>query len=55
MSMSVSFDLSRGVDVFQGKKLLAHLEGAHALEIGRLMAAERAGRYVRYWRATEGK
>lgn len=55
MSMSISVDLSRGVDVFQGKKLLAHLEGEHALEIARRMAAEKLGRYVRYWRATEGK
>ena len=50
---TVSFDLSRGVDVFQGKKLLAHLDGPHALEVAKLMAAEKLGRYIRYWRAKE--
>jgi hypothetical protein len=45
----LTIDLARGVDVFAGKKLLAHLEGAHALEIARRMAAEKLGRYIRYW------
>lgn len=53
--MSISVDLSRGVDVFQGKKLLAHFTGEGALEAAKCMAAEKLGRYVRYWRTTEGK
>jgi hypothetical protein len=50
---TLSFDFSRGVDVFQGKKLLAHFDGPYALEAAKLMAAEKLGRYVRYWRAKE--
>ena len=49
MSTAITVDATRGVDVFRGSKLLAHFEGAHALEIARAMAAEGPGRYVRYW------
>ena len=55
--MAITIDFSRGVDVFRGSKLLAHFEGAHALEIAKVMAAEGPGRYVRYWgiKSNEGK
>lgn len=55
--MAITIDFSRGVDVFRGSKLLAHFEGAHALEIAKRMAAEGPGRYVRYWglKPNEGK
>ena len=45
----MTIDLTRGVDVFAGKKLLEHFTGEGALEAARKMAAEKLGRYVRYW------
>ena len=44
-----NFDLSRGVDVFRGKKLLRHFEGANALAEARAYAAQAHGRWVRYF------
>lgn len=46
---TITVDLSRGVDVFQGKKLLEHFTGEGALEAAKRLAAEKLGRYVRYW------
>jgi hypothetical protein len=45
----LTIDLTRGVDVFSGKKLLEHFSGEGALEAAKKMAAEKLGRYVRYW------
>lgn len=55
--MAISIDISRGVDVFRGSKLIAHFEGAGALEAAKAKAAEGPGRYVRYWgiKPTEGE
>lgn len=49
IAAAVAVDLSRGVDVFRGSKLLRHFEGAGALEAAKAFAAEGHGRYVRYW------
>lgn len=49
MFTAITVDVTRGVDVFRGSKLLAHFEGAHALEIAKAMAAAGPGRYIRYW------
>lgn len=55
--MAITIDISRGVDVFRGSKLLEHFEGAGALEAAKAKAAEGPGRYVRYWgvKPNEGK
>ncbi len=42
-------DLSRGVDVFRGSKLLRHFEGADAYTSAKAYAQEGHGRYIRYW------
>ena len=55
MSKSIVVDLSRGVDVFRGSKLVEHFEGADALRAAQQCAAEKPGRYVRYWAVKEGK
>ena len=57
MANSVSFDITRGVDVFRGSKLVEHFDGPLAYERARLCEAEGRGRYLRYWAAkpTEGK
>lgn len=47
--MSISIDLSRGVDVFRGKQLLRHFTGENALADAKAYAALTRGRYVRYW------
>lgn len=52
---TIPVDTTRGVDVFRGSKLIAHFEGAHALEIAKRYAAEKPGRYIRYWGVKEGK
>lgn len=49
IAAAVAVDLSRGVDVFRGSRLLRHFEGAGALEAAKAFAAEGRGRYVRYW------
>lgn len=46
---SFAFDLSRGVDVLSGSKVLAHFDGANALAQAWALAQERPGRWVRYW------
>lgn len=53
--MAISFDISRGVDVLRGSKLLEHFEGADAYERAKAKACEGPGRYVRYWGVKEGK
>lgn len=55
MSNTITVDLSRGVDVFRGSKLLEHFEGTDALAAAQRFAAEKPGRYVRYWAVKEGK
>ena len=47
--MAISIDISRGVDVFYGSKLVEHFEGADALAAAKRCAAQGRGRYVRYW------
>ena len=51
------FDITRGVDVFRGSKLIAHFDGPLAYELAKLCEAEGSGRYVRYWarKPVEGK
>lgn len=53
--MAISIDISRGVDVFRGSKLVAHFDGADALAAAKRCAAEKPGRYIRYWGVKEGK
>lgn len=55
MSKSIVIDLSRGVDVFRSSKLVEHFEGADALRAAQRCAAEKPGRYIRYWAVKEGK
>lgn len=55
MSKVIVVDLSRGVDVFRGSKLVEHFEGADALRAAERCAAKKPGRYVRYWAVKEGK
>ena len=55
MSNSTRFDVTRGADVFRGSKLLAHFDGADALEQARAYADQAPGRYVRYWGVKEGE
>lgn len=47
--MAISIDLSRGVDVLRGSKLVEHFDGADAYERAKACAAAGPGRYVRYW------
>jgi len=49
ITMSISVDFSRGVDVMRGKQILRHFDGEGALEAARAYAAEGRGRYLRYW------
>jgi hypothetical protein len=49
MSTSITIDVTRGVDVFRGSKLVEHFEGADAYERAKAKAAERLSYYVRYW------
>lgn len=53
--MSISVDLSRGVDVMRGKQVLRHFDGACALTEAKAYAAAARGRYIRYWNAEKGK
>lgn len=46
---SFAFDLSRGVDVLVGAKVVAHFDGADALERAWAEAQGKSGRWVRYW------
>ena len=55
MFKSINVDLSRGVDVFRGSKLIEHFDGADALEAAKRCASEGPGRYIRYWAVKEGK
>lgn len=49
MSKSIIVNVERGVDVFRGTKLLRHFEGASCYEAAKAYAAERPGRWIRYW------
>lgn len=44
-------DASRGFDVFRGSKLLRRFS---TLEEAKAYAAEKGGRYIRYWAVKEG-
>lgn len=55
MSKSITVDLSRGVDVFRRAKLVAHFDGADALDAAKRCASEGPGRYIRYWAVKEGE
>lgn len=48
----LSVDVSRGFDVFCGSKLL---ESFATYAAAKAFAAEKPGRYVRYWGVKEGK
>lgn len=52
---TIPVDTTRGVDVFRGSKLIAHFDGADALAAAKRCAAEKPGRYIRYWGVKEGK
>lgn len=47
----INFDLSRGVDVMRGAKVLAHFDGEGALAQAWAWIGGRGGLYVRYWAA----
>ena len=49
MASSFKFDVTRGVDVMRGKEVVAHFDGADALEQACAQVAAGNGRYVRYW------
>ena len=50
MFTNFAFDVSRGVDVMRGREVVAHFDGADALEAAWAYAArQRGGHYVRYW------
>lgn len=49
MASNFNFDVTRGVDVMRGKEVVAHFDGADALEKALALVATGAGRYVRYW------
>ena len=53
--MAILFDITRGIDVFRGSKLVEHFDGPLAYERAKLCAAEKPGRYLRYWGVKEGK
>lgn len=53
--MAINFDITRGVDVFRGSKLIEHFDGPLAYERAKLCMAEGRGRYMRYWGVKEGK
>ena len=55
LATAIPVDTTRGVDVFRGSKLVAHFDGADALAAAKRCAAEKPGRYVRYWGVKEGK
>lgn len=54
-SKSVRFDVTRGVDVLRGSKLVEHFDGPLAYERAQLCAKEGAGRYLRFWGLKEEK
>ena len=49
MATTFKFDVSRGVDVMRGKEVVAHFDGADALEKAWALVQAGGGRYVRYW------
>ena len=49
MDTGFKFDVSRGVDVMRGKEVVAHFDGADALEKAWALVQAGGGRYVRYW------
>ena len=46
---TTTFDITRGVDVLRGSKLVEHFDGPLAHERAKLCAVEGRGRYLRYW------
>lgn len=46
---TIIVDEARGVDVFKGTTRLLHAEGPRCYEIAKRFAAEKPGRWVRYW------
>lgn len=46
---TIMFDLSRGVDVMRGARVVAHFDGLDALSQAWAHIAGRGGLYVRYW------
>lgn len=46
--MTMAFDLTRGVDILRGARLIAHFDGADALDQAFAMA-QGTGLVVRYW------
>ena len=50
---TIKIDLSRGVDVFRGRRLLKHFEGENAYEAAWAYAALKPGRWIRYWAEKE--
>lgn len=49
MANNFNFDATRGVDVMRGKEVVAHFDGADALEQACAQVAAGNGRYIRYW------
>lgn len=49
MSNSVNFDLSRGVDVMRGSVVVAHFDGADALDRAWEYSRTISRAYVRFW------
>lgn len=49
MASNFNFDVTRGVDVMRGKEVVAHFDGADALERACAQVAAGNGRYIRYW------
>ena len=49
MSANFKFDVTRGVDVMRGREVVAHFDGADALEKACAHVAAGNGRVIRYW------
>ena len=49
MASNFKFDVTRGVDVMRGKEVVAHYDGADALDQACAQVRAGNGRYVRYW------
>lgn len=53
MKNAISFDITRGVDVMRGKKVIEHHDGPLAYERAKLGADAIRGGYIRYWQKKE--
>lgn len=49
MATTITIDVTQGVDLFRGSKLLEHFEGANAYKLAKAAASEKPGSYIRYW------